>query len=55
MTNEEFLEEILTEAHQLGIFKEVVELASKLDEPNTISSFQKALQQIMDDKKIHIS
>ena len=44
MTNEEFLEEILTEAHQLGIFREVVELASKLDEPNTISSFQKALQ-----------
>jgi cell fate (sporulation/competence/biofilm development) regulator YmcA (YheA/YmcA/DUF963 family) len=55
MTNEEFLEEILTEAHQLGIFKEVVELASKLDEPNTISSYQKALQQIMSDKKIHIS
>ncbi len=55
MTNEEFLEEILTEAHQLGIFKEVVELASKLDDPNTISSYQKALQQITDDKKIHIS
>ncbi len=55
MTNEEFLEEILTEAHQLGIFKEVVELASKFDEPNTISSFQKALQQIMSEKKVHIS
>ena len=54
MTNEEFLEEILTEAHQLGIFKEVIELASKLDEPNTISSYQKALHQIMSDKKIHI-
>jgi len=55
MTNEEFLEEILTEAHQLGIFKEVVELASKLDEPNTISSYQKALHQIMSDNKINIS
>ena len=55
MTNEEFVEEILTEAHQLGIFKEVVELASKLDEPNTISSYQKALHQIMSDRKIHIS
>ena len=55
MTNEEFLEDILTEAHQLGIFKEVVELASKLDEPNTISSYQKALHQIMSDNKIHIS
>ena len=54
MTNEEFLEEILTEAHQLGIFREVVELASKLDDPNTISSFQKALQQIMSEKKVNI-
>lgn len=52
MTNEEFLEEILIEAHQLGIFKMVIELQSTFEEPNSLSSFQKAIDQITSQQQI---
>ncbi len=42
MTNEEIVEEILHEAHKLGIHKEVLELASKSTQKREIDKVQEA-------------
>jgi hypothetical protein len=42
MTNEEIVEEILHEAHRLGIHKQVLELASKSSKSLEIDKIQEA-------------
>lgn len=42
MTNEEIVEEILHEAHRLGIHQEVLELASKFSHKSEVDKIQKA-------------
>ena len=42
MTNEEIVEEILHEAHRLGIHQEVLELASKSPQKREIDKIQEA-------------
>jgi hypothetical protein len=46
MTNEEIIEEILYEAHKLGIHYEVMELARESKEKEMVDRFQKSLQQL---------
>lgn len=46
MTNEEIIEEILYEAHMLGIHSEVIELVKKSKEKEVVDRFQKSLQQL---------
>jgi len=46
MTNEELIEEILYEAHSLGLHKEVLELADKSEEKERVDRFQAALHQL---------
>jgi hypothetical protein len=46
MTNEEIIEEILYEAHILGIYSEVIELVKNSKEKEVVDRFQKSLQQL---------
>jgi len=46
MTNEELIEEILYEAHELGIHREVVELSEIFKEKDRVDRLQRALFRI---------
>jgi cyanophycinase-like exopeptidase len=46
MTNEELIEEILYEAHALGVYREVIELSEIFKEKDRVDRLQKALFRI---------
>ena len=49
MTNEEIVEEILHEAHRLGIHQEVLELATKFNFEREIDKIQQAFNILSQD------
>ena len=50
MTNEELLEEILTEAHNLGLYLEVMSLSKKkYSHLSKVDAYQKALYELKEE------